>query len=94
MPAAGPPAEALQKLGGARVLLATAPDSKSISVLVDGLAAAGKLVIVGAGAEPFTFTPMQLIMPRRTDSGMPSGTPWDSEDRLQFTALAGLRSDD
>ena len=45
---AGAPAEALQKLGGARVILATAPDSKAISALVDGLAANGKLVIVGA----------------------------------------------
>ena len=51
---AGAPAEALQKLGGARVILATAPDSKAISALVDGLAANGKLVIVGASPEPLT----------------------------------------
>src|SRR5579863_6769970 len=50
---AGAPAPALQKLGGARVALATAPDSKSISALVDGLAPGGKLLVVGAGADNY-----------------------------------------
>src|SRR6266581_5767318 len=47
----GAPAEAIQKLGGARVILTTAPDAKSISALVDGLAPGGKLVIVGVAPE-------------------------------------------
>src|ERR1700686_3379516 len=59
--AAGPPAEALQKLGGARLILATAPDSKSISALVDGLAGNGKLLVVGAGFESLTVTPVQRV---------------------------------
>jgi 2-desacetyl-2-hydroxyethyl bacteriochlorophyllide A dehydrogenase len=88
---AGSPAEALQRLGGARVVLATAPDSKSISVLVDGLAGGGKLVIVGTGAEPLAITPLQLIMARRTIQGWPSGTARDSEDTLRFSALSGVR---
>src|ERR1700692_3942353 len=58
---AGAPAEALQKLGGARLILATAPDSKSISALVDGLAANGKLLIVGAGFESLTVTALPMI---------------------------------
>ena len=71
---AGAPADALQKLGGARVILATAPDSNSISALVDGLAGSGKLLIVGAGMESLTVTPLQLIGGRKAVQGWPSGT--------------------
>jgi len=88
---AGAPAEALQKLGGARVILATAPDSKSISALVDGLAPNSKLVIVGATPEPLTITPLQLIGARRSIQGWPSGTAKDSEDTLRFSTLTGVR---
>src|SRR5450432_3159839 len=68
---AGDPAAALQKLGGARIVLATAPDSKSIAALTDGLAKNGKLLIVGAGLDPLNITPLQLIMARRTVQGWP-----------------------
>jgi D-arabinose 1-dehydrogenase-like Zn-dependent alcohol dehydrogenase len=85
------PATALQALGGASVILATAPDSKSISALVDGLGPDGKLVIVGASLEPLSITPLQLIFTRRTVRGWPSGTAKDSEDTLQFSSLSGVR---
>src|SRR4029077_3726780 len=75
---AGAPAEALQKLGGAHVILATAPDSKSISALVDGLAGNGTLLIVGAGFESLTVTPLQLIGGRKALQGWPGGTAKDS----------------
>jgi D-arabinose 1-dehydrogenase-like Zn-dependent alcohol dehydrogenase len=88
---AGAPAEALQKLGGARVILATAPDSKSISALVDGLAGNGKLWVVGAGAEPLTITPLQIISGRKSIQGWASGTAKDSEDTLKFSSLSGVR---
>ena len=87
----GPPAEALQKLGGANVILATAPDSKSISALVDGLGPSGKLLVIGASQDSLTVTPLQLIGPRRSILGWPSGTAKDSEDTLQFSALTGVR---
>ena len=87
----GSVADALQKLGGAHVILATAPDSKSTSPLIDGLAPSGKLLIVGAGAEALTFTPIQLIGQRRTVRGWPSGTAKDSEDTLRFSSLTGVR---
>jgi D-arabinose 1-dehydrogenase-like Zn-dependent alcohol dehydrogenase len=89
--AAGAPAEALQKLGGARLILATAPDSKSISALVDGLAGNGKLLVVGAGFESLSVTPLQLIGQRKDIQGWPSGTAKDSEDTLRFSALSGVR---
>jgi D-arabinose 1-dehydrogenase-like Zn-dependent alcohol dehydrogenase len=88
---AGAPAAALQKLGGARLVLATAPDSKSISALVDGLAPGGELLIVGAGLEPLTITPLQLIGGRRSVQGWPSGSAKDSEDTMQFSSLTGVR---
>ena len=88
---AGAPAQALQKLGGARVILATAPDAKSISALIDGLAPGGKLVIVGAAPDPLSVSPLQVILSRRSIQGWPSGTAKDSEDALQFSALTGVR---
>ena len=88
---AGAPAAALKALGGAAVILATAPDSRAISALVDGLGPDGKLVIVGAGLEPLGITPLQLIFTRRTVRGWPSGTAKDSEDTLQFSSLSGVR---
>jgi D-arabinose 1-dehydrogenase-like Zn-dependent alcohol dehydrogenase len=86
-----PPAEALKKMGGAKVALATAPDSKSISDLIDGVGPGGKLLIVGAGLEPLTITPPQLIFGRKAVQGWPSGTAKDSEDTLQYSALTGVR---
>jgi D-arabinose 1-dehydrogenase-like Zn-dependent alcohol dehydrogenase len=88
---AGAPAEALRRLGGARVILATAPDSKSISALVDGLAGNGNLMVVGAGFESLTVTPLQLIGGRKSIHGWASGTAKDSEDTLRFSSLTGVR---
>jgi len=85
------PADALQKLGGANVILATAPDSKSMSALVDGLAPDGKLMVVGATADPISVTPLQLIMKRRGIQGWPSGSAIDWEDTLKFSVLTGVR---
>jgi D-arabinose 1-dehydrogenase-like Zn-dependent alcohol dehydrogenase len=89
--ATGDPGAELQKFGGARVILATAPDSKAISTLVDGLSPGGKLVIVAASSEAITVTPLQLILTRKSIQGWPSGTAKDSEDTLQFSALSGVR---
>jgi D-arabinose 1-dehydrogenase-like Zn-dependent alcohol dehydrogenase len=88
---AGSPAEALQKLGGANVILATAPDSKSISALTDGLGPNGKLVMVGVGAEPLSINALPLIMGRRDVHGWASGTAMDSEDTMRFSAVTGVR---
>lgn len=85
------PVEALQKIGGARVVLATAPDSKAISALIDGLAPRGTLMVVGAGMESLTVTPVQLIFGSRNVRGWASGSAIDWEDTLQFSALTGVR---
>jgi len=82
---------ALQQLGGARVILATAPSSKSMSALIDGLGPNGTLMVVGAGPEPIEVTPVQLIFGVRNIQGWASGTPADSEDTLRFAELTGVR---
>jgi len=69
----------------------TAPDSKSMSALVDGLGVGGQLLVVGASADPIRVTPIQLIGSRRSIHGWPSGTARDSEDTLNFCALTGIR---
>ena len=90
--AAEKPAKALQALGGARVILATAPSSKAITPLVDGLGVGGRVIVVGADAAAVEVTPIQLIGGRRGISGWASGHARDSEDTLNFSALTGARA--
>ncbi len=84
-------AEELQKLGGAQVILATAPSSKAMSALIDGLGPNGKLMVIGATFDPIEVTPLQLITGSRTIQGWAAGTPADSEDTLRFAELTGVR---
>jgi D-arabinose 1-dehydrogenase-like Zn-dependent alcohol dehydrogenase len=81
----------LLALGGARVILATAPDGKAMGGLIDGLGVNGRLVIVGASADPFSVSSFQLLMARKSIAGWPSGTAMDSEDTLKFAASNGIR---
>jgi D-arabinose 1-dehydrogenase-like Zn-dependent alcohol dehydrogenase len=85
-------AQALQRLGGAQVILATAPSSKAMSALIDGLAPNGKLMVIGVASEPIEVTPVQVITGSRTIQGWASGTPTDSEDTLRFAELTGVRA--
>lgn len=83
--------DALRRHGGAQVILATAPSAKAMSDAFNGLAPNGKLVVVGAAAEPLQVTPLQLIMGTRSIQGWASGVPADSEDTLRFAELSGVR---
>ena len=80
----------LQKLGGAKVILATAPSAKAISPLVDGLAPTGKLLVPAAPAEPLTIGVFSLIQKRSSVAGWYSGTARDSQDTMEFSALSGV----
>jgi D-arabinose 1-dehydrogenase-like Zn-dependent alcohol dehydrogenase len=84
-------AEVLREQGGAQVILATAPSSKAMSEVIDGLAPNGKLIVLGAAFEPIEVSPLQLISGSRTIQGWASGTPTDSEDTLRFAELSGVR---
>jgi D-arabinose 1-dehydrogenase-like Zn-dependent alcohol dehydrogenase len=84
------PVAELQKLGGARVILATAPNAQAISGLVDGLSPDGNLLIPAGAAEPLTINVFSLIMGRRLVSGWYSGTAKDSQDTIEFSDLTGV----
>jgi len=84
-------AEELQKMGGARAILATAPSSKAMSQVIDGLGPNGMLMVIGAAFDPIEVTPVQLITGSRAIKGWSSGTPADSEDTLNFAELTGVR---
>ena len=79
-----------QKLGDARVILATAPSAQAISPLVDGLSPNGLLLVPAAPAEPLTINVFSLIMRRSSVAGWYSGTARDSQDTLEFSALSDV----
>jgi D-arabinose 1-dehydrogenase-like Zn-dependent alcohol dehydrogenase len=86
----GNPAAELQKLGGARVILATATNAAAISALVDGLSPNGKLIVPAAPNDPPAVNSLALILGSRSVSGCYSGTARDSEDTLSFSSLTGV----
>ncbi len=85
-------AEELQKLGGAKVVLATAPNSKAMSSLIEGLGPNGKMITIGVSTDPLEISPVQLIIGIRSLHGWQAGTPADSEDTLLFAELSGVRA--
>jgi D-arabinose 1-dehydrogenase-like Zn-dependent alcohol dehydrogenase len=85
------PAAELIKLGGAKVILATATSGKALSAVLGGLGVNGKMIIVGA-ADPLEVPPLLLIGGRRSIMGWPSGRSIDSQDTLRFSALTSVRS--
>lgn len=80
-----------RNLEGADLILATAPNSKSISALVKGLGPNGKLLLIGASPEPLNISPIQLIAGSRKVAGWASRTAKDSEETMEFSALFGVR---
>jgi len=83
--------EELQKLGGARVIIATAPNTEIIGEIAGGLGLEGNLLVLAATGETFEVSPFTLIMGRKKVSGWPSGTAKDSEDTLKFSAMTGTK---
>ena len=85
------PAEELQKMGGAKAILSTVPSGKAMSSVFDGLGDNGKLMVIGASAEPLEVSPVQLIKSTRSIQGWAAGVAADSEDTLGFCGLTGVR---
>ncbi|WP_425504673.1 alcohol dehydrogenase [Salinigranum marinum] len=81
------PAEALQSLGGARVVLCTAPSAAAIESVVGGLGVDGEAVVVGVPGEEVGVDVQHLIGTRGAVTGWPSGHARDSQDTLEFSAL-------
>ncbi|BAX92820.1 alcohol dehydrogenase catalytic domain-containing protein [Mycobacterium shigaense] len=89
---ASDPAEALNALGGATVVLATAGSSPAMAATVGGIAPQGELVTIGVTPEPLPISPVQLITPGLSIVGHPSGTAKEVEDTMQFAVLSGVRA--
>jgi D-arabinose 1-dehydrogenase-like Zn-dependent alcohol dehydrogenase len=85
------PAKELQKIGGANIILSTITSAKGLEWVIDGLAPAGKFILVGAPDGPVAINPVPLLLGRRTVAGWPSGTGMDSEDTLKFSVLTGVK---
>jgi D-arabinose 1-dehydrogenase-like Zn-dependent alcohol dehydrogenase len=81
----------LQKLGGAQIILATAPSGKAMSSVIDGLGPNGKMVVLGASADPIEVASFKLLFGNKRIQGWASGIPTDSEDTLRFAEMTGVR---
>lgn len=81
----------LRKLGGAVVILSTLTNADSLTAAVGGLGPNGKLIIVGVPDKPFEVSAIPLVLGNRTIAGWASGTGMDSEDTMNFSALAGVK---
>ena len=85
------PAAELQKLGGAKVVIATVTNADAMAATIGGLAPNGVFIVIGA-AGPIQVDPLLLISGARSVKGWYSGTSIDSQDTLRFSALAGVKS--
>jgi D-arabinose 1-dehydrogenase-like Zn-dependent alcohol dehydrogenase len=87
----GDPAVELNKLGGAKLVLATVTNGDAMAATIGGLAPGGTLMVLG-GAGKMTIQPLVLLGGRRSIKGWYSGTAVDSEETMAFSALTGVRS--
>jgi D-arabinose 1-dehydrogenase-like Zn-dependent alcohol dehydrogenase len=85
------PAAELLKLGGAKVILATATNAEAMSAVSGGLGVNGTLMIIGA-VPSMQISPIQLLMGRQSVKGWYSGMAVDSQDTLAFSVLSGVRA--
>jgi propanol-preferring alcohol dehydrogenase len=81
----------LQKLGGAKVIIATAPSGKLISSLVKGLGNNGSLMVIAAPDDPIMVNSFDLIVKKTALRGWASGVASDSEDTMSFAASQRVR---
>ncbi len=86
------PGDELRRMGGAKVVLATATSSKAMEAVLPGLGVDGQLLIVGAANEPLSFNATQAIGGRQSVRAWASGTCVDSEDAMKFSVLTGVRA--
>jgi propanol-preferring alcohol dehydrogenase len=89
--AAGDPGKALQELGGATVIVATATTGASMTPLVEGLALRGRLIVVGAAGDPIEVSTSALIFGGRSIAGSLTGTPSENEENLAFSLANDVR---
>src|SRR5712675_110976 len=84
-------AAALQRMGGARAILATGTSGNAMGSLMSGLAARGKMIVVGVPQDQIQLNAFPLVFGRRSIYGTLTGTPIDCEDTLAFSVLENIR---
>jgi propanol-preferring alcohol dehydrogenase len=84
-------AAVLQRMGGARAILATATSGDAMGPLVSGLAVRGKLIVVGVPGDPIQLNAFPLVFGGRSIYGSLTGTPMDNEDTVAFSVLENIR---
>jgi len=87
----GDPAAELQRLGGAKIIVATATSAQAMAATIGGLSLDGRLVVLGADFTPMALNTASLIGKRTGLYGWPSGSSIDSEDTMKFAAMTGVR---
>jgi D-arabinose 1-dehydrogenase-like Zn-dependent alcohol dehydrogenase len=87
----GDPAAELQRLGGAKIIVATATSAQAMAATLGGLSLDGRLVVLGADFTPMALNTAALIGKRTGLYGWPSGSSIDSEDTMKFAAMTGVR---
>jgi len=83
-------AEALQALGGAKVILITASGGKTVAETFKGLRPGGVSIVLGVGPEPIEISSMDLIFGSRKLEGALTGNPATGDETLRFSALSGV----
>jgi alcohol dehydrogenase, propanol-preferring len=81
----------LQRMGGARAILATAPSGDSMGPLVSALAVRGKLIVVGVPQDQIQLSAFPLVFGGRSVYGSLTGTAIEQEDTLAFSVLENIR---
>jgi D-arabinose 1-dehydrogenase-like Zn-dependent alcohol dehydrogenase len=84
--------EELQKLGGAKVVMATGTSGKAMTDTLAGLSARGQVIVIGAPHDPLQVSALQLIPGSKSITGWASGTSQDSQDTLHFSSLTGVKA--
>jgi propanol-preferring alcohol dehydrogenase len=88
--AANDPAQALQALGGAKVILVTAAGGKTTGATFMGLRPGGVSIVLGVGSEPIVVSDTSLIWGGRQLTGALTGDPATGDATLRFSAISGV----
>ena len=84
-------ATVLQRMGGAKAILATGTSGAAMAALVPGLSPRGKLIVVGVPQDPIQLSAVSLVFGERSIYGSLTGTAIDNEDTLAFSVLENIR---
>jgi alcohol dehydrogenase, propanol-preferring len=83
-------AKALEKLGGAKVVLATASGGKAVAAALGGLRRGGSVISLGATDEPIELSAFDLLFRQLGVDGALTGTPSAGDATLRFSVISDV----